>query len=1292
MATENVTTKFRVDISDLKKNITEANKQVKQYKAELQNASAGMKKGEETADSLSRKIEAQTKIVAAEQAKLDALKQELVRYEDKLKQGESIVADLTEKHRRAAEQFGENSTEAKELAKQLDKAREAQERNANAVENLRTRIIQQDTAVKNAQGQVNQYSDALNNLQKEETETGTAAEKTTNGGLQAFAVALGNLASQAISSAVRGLGNLVKSVIETGKAFDTAMSKVKAISGRVAEEDIPAIIDKANEMGLSFEQGADATTTAMNIISAKAEQLGATTKFTATEAADAFSYMAMAGWKAEDMLNGIDGVMSLAEASGAELALTSDIVTDSLSAFGEAAGEAGRLADIMAAAATNSNTNVEMMGETFKFAAPLANALGYSMEDVAIATGIMANSGIKATMAGTSLRTMFTRLSTGSGEAGVALEGLGIDLEDGQGNMKSWLQVMEELRGSFGNLRMPISELQAELNKLDSAFESGEMDEEDFNEAQDELIRKAYGAEGAMKAQYASMLAGKNGLSGFLAIVNSSEEDFDKLTRAIYNSEGAAAEMAAIMRDNLEGSLTLLSSAFDAFKKSIYENISAPMNDLVKSITNNIMPALQGIVEGVPGSSDKLTNAISNFISNSIKKAAEILPEAVNIIGTVADSVGEAAMRNLPEFIRNGVSLVEQIVDSIIKSAPDVVNGIGKFMTESAKGAGELFTHIADTVVDTLPDLLDAIFTVAPKIVDSLERVAQKVAAKLPTILEKIIDAVPGAIDGVAEFISTQAPKLVEVVLQIVTSLVEATPSIIRHLVDAVPPIIAAITKLLPSLFKSLTQAIIDNAPELVKALVQLTIEVTKMLPDIVLPIIRMMPELFTAMAQAVVEAAPEIVEAFGEMFAEVAGSLPELFGSIVSAFTGLRDGIAEALASAWVEMETAAQPAAETVVGVWQEAVNNTISFFDSADSTIRRIWDGIKSAAKTAGDFVSGVWQESVNNVTNFISDAVDNFTSGWDDIKTGASNAVDTVVGFFTTGWDIIKTGASDVVDRISVFFGGLVNNFANGWDTIKTGASNAVDNIGAFFTSGFDFVKTTTSDAVDRISGFVGGLVEDFTDGWGVIKTGASNAVDNIGTFFSDTWDDIKNGASNAVNSVGTFFTGMWDNVKSTVSTVGEKIGDTLGNTIKSGINGVLDFVEDGLNSIPDAINGAIDLINNLPGVSIEPMDRITLPRLAKGGVVDKPTIAQIGEAGKEAIIPLERNKQGLRDIAQAIRDELDGMRQPQPITNTIDKGTTINLTQNNTSPKALSTYEIWRQSRNMLRLVKSQGGV
>lgn len=210
-----------------------------------------------------------------------------------------------------------------------------------------------------------------------------------------------------------------------------------------------------------------------------------------------------------------------------------------------------------------------------------------------------------------------------------------------------------------------------------------------------------------------------------------------------------------------------------------------------------------------------------------------------------------------------------------------------------------------------------------------------------------------------------------------------------------------------------------------------------------------------------------------------------------------------------------------------------------------------------------------------------------------------------------------------------------------------------------------------------------------------------AVDNVTNFIDDSvsafttgWDDIKQGASDAVDNIGKFFSGMWDGIKTTVATVGGKIGDTLGSTIKAGVNGVLEFVEDGLNNIPDAINGAIDLINKLPGVEISPMENIKLPRLEKGGIVGKSTLAQIGENGREAIIPLEKNKAGLREIAHLLAGEIQNLRAasaPQMTTNNItNQGTTINFTQNNTSPKALSEYDLWRQSQNLMSLVKAQG--
>lgn len=1028
---ENVTTKFRVDISDLKKSITEANRQVKLYRAEIQNANAGMKKGEESADSLSRKIEAQSKIVQAEQQKLEALKQELVRYEERVKQGQTVVDDLAKKHKDAADAFGEDSEEAKKLAKQLADAQAAQERNTKAADELKTKIIQQDTAVKNAQGQVQQFSDSLNELQQEEKETGDEAEKTTSGGLNAFAVALGNLASQVITKAVSGLGSLVKSVIDTGKAFDSSMSKVKAISGATAED--------------------------MEKLTEKAEQMGATTKFTATEAADAMGYMAMAGWKTEDMLGGIDGIMNLAAASGAELATTSDIVTDSLTAFGKSAKDAGRLADIMAAAASNSNTNVEMMGETFKYAAPLAGAMGYSMEDVAVATGLMANAGIKATQAGTSLRSVLTRMSTQPKEAAAAMEQLGVSLDDGHGNMKSLMQVMEELRGSFGTLKMSQADFTAQMNKLDAALESGEMDENEFDEAQEELITRAYGAEGALKAQYAAMLAGKNGLSGFLAIVNSSEEDFDSLTESIYDSEGAAEEMARIMNDNLGGSLTLLSSAFDGFKKALYDKISAPLNGLVKQITANIMPALTGIIEGTPGAADKLADGISNLFSNALKSASKLLPRAVDALGAVLGALGDAIVRQAPEATDAAVSLLERILDGVLNAIPQMVKGLGRIVKALANGLGELLPHLADSIVDAIPDIMDAVFDAMPVILRALLRLTEKLAAKIPDLVKKLAEYLPELVQGVADFLTEQTPVLIKAVIDIFTGLVQALPGIMQALVDA-----------LPSLIQTVTDFIADNAPMLLDAVLQLV--------------------------QALIQAAPEIAKAIYPM-------IPQIMDTLV----------------------------------------------------------------------------------------EGIENFFPVW--------------------------------LDTAKKMFDMLVQELPNLWKNVK--------------------------DASEKI-----------------FQSWKTNIFDRARKAFGEIWDHIKD----------------------KVAPVGEKIGNAVGDAFKSTINVILTSIEERLNMIPNAINGAIDTLNQIPGVSISRMDTINLPRLAKGGIVDRATIAQIGEAGREAVIPLEHNRAGLRELARAIREEMGAA----PAAGQAQGGgVTVNYTQNVSSPKALSTYEIWRQSRNMTDLIRLQ---
>lgn len=560
----NPTAKFRVDISDLKKNIAEANRQIKLYRAEMQNASAGMQDGGETADSLSKKIEAQSKIVEAEKIKLQALKDELVRYEEKVEQGRSIVEDLTQRHQLAAEALGKDSDEAKALAEQLRRATDAQARNAAAAEDLRTKIVNQDSAVKNAQGQVDSYTQQLGKLDEGQKAVNEDMQKTAEGGLNAFSVALGDLVADILRDAVSGMKDLAESVVDVGKTFDTSLSKVKAISG-ASEEETAAL-------------------------KAQAEELGRTTKFTAAEVADGMSYMAMAGWKTDQILAAIGPVLDLATASGEDLALTSDIVTDAMTAFGLQAEDTQHFVDVLAQTAANSNTTVAMMGDTFRYAAPLAGAMGYSVEDVSLALGAMASQGIKATQSGTSLRRILSDLSSDFTISGKATGDMEIQVQNADGSMRSLYDIVMDCRKAFSQLTE------------------------------------------AERVNQAKTLVGQNAMSGFLALMNATEEDVQKLRTSLDSSTGAAEKMADTMQDNLGGKLTEMDSAMDGFKKKVYEGMQEPLTELVVLITDRVIPELNDLADDFTAWLDEfqeengdIADNVSAFLDKAIPAVREFL-------------------------------------------------------------------------------------------------------------------------------------------------------------------------------------------------------------------------------------------------------------------------------------------------------------------------------------------------------------------------------------------------------------------------------------------------------------------------------------------------------------------------------------------------------------------------------------------------------------------------------------------------------------------------------------------
>lgn len=365
------------------------------------------------------------------------------------------VEELESVLSKVEDKYGENSREAESWREKLNSATAELNNMKTALHDIPNGIEQMGSAMQSAGEKLSAMGDALMPLSAAAAALGVAAVKTT-------------------------------------ADFDSSMSKVSAISGATGAE-FDALRQKAREMG-------------------------AETKFSASEAADAFTFMAMAGWKTEDMMQGIDGIMSLSAADGLDLATTSDIVTDSLTAMGLSAKDSAHFADVLAAASTNANTNVSMMGETFKYAAPVAGALGFSIEDLSIATGLMANAGIKGSQSGTALRGWLTRLAKPTKESGNAMKALGLSLTNADGSMKSLFQIMLETRGAMSNLT------------------------ED------------------QKALYAAMLAGQNGMSGLLAVVNASGDDFAKLDKAVMHADGTAKKMAETMQDNLNGQLTILKS------------------------------------------------------------------------------------------------------------------------------------------------------------------------------------------------------------------------------------------------------------------------------------------------------------------------------------------------------------------------------------------------------------------------------------------------------------------------------------------------------------------------------------------------------------------------------------------------------------------------------------------------------------------------------------------------------------------------------------------------------------
>ena len=466
---------------------------------------------------------------------------------------------LAQKHRLlgdAVKETKEKLETLKTAAEQAEQALKDGTITQEQYDGLQREIVETEQKLKALEEQARQSGTALQEIAAKGEKLKTVGDNITNVGKKFMPVTLG----------VVGLGT---AAVKTAADFDSAMSKVAAVSGATGS-DLEALRDKAREMGEK-------------------------TKFSASEAAEAMNYMAMAGWKTEDMLSGIEGVMNLAAASGEDLATTSDIVTDALTAFGLTAKDSGHFADILAAASSNANTNVSMMGETFKYCAPIAGALGFSAEDTAEAIGLMANAGIKGSQAGTSLRTIMNNLSGDVTICGSAIGEVTIATTNADGSMRDLSDILADCRTAFSGL----------------------------SESE--------------KAAAAESLVGKNAMSGFLALMNAGEADINKLSSAIDNCDGSAASMAETMNDNLAGQLQIL--------KSQLEELAISFGELLMPAIRTIVGWIQKFVDWLNSMDEGTRKVIVTIalVAAAIGPVLIIVGKVISAVGTIMTLVPKLA-------------------------------------------------------------------------------------------------------------------------------------------------------------------------------------------------------------------------------------------------------------------------------------------------------------------------------------------------------------------------------------------------------------------------------------------------------------------------------------------------------------------------------------------------------------------------------------------------------------------------------------------------------------------------
>lgn len=896
----------------------------------------------------------------------------------------------------------------------------------------------------------------------------------------------GSTLTKSVTVPIVGAGT---AVVKLSSDFESAMSKVSAISGATGSD-----LDALNQ---------------------KAQEMGAKTKFSATESAEAFTYMAMAGWKTEDMLQGIDGIMALAAADGLDLATTSDIVTDALTAFGLSASDSGHFADVLAKAASNANTNVTLLGESFKYAAPVAGALGYSAEDTAIALGLMANAGIKGSQGGTALRSSLSRLIKPTDDAAALMEKYGLSMTNADGSMKSLGQVMDMLRNNMG----------------------------DLTEAE--------------QAQAAATLFGQEAMSGMLSIINASDKDYEKLTSAIYDADGAAQEMADTMLDNLGGQLTLLKSAL--------EGLAIQFGEILLPYIKQFVTWLQNLTQKLQNLTPEQKEQIVKWaaVAASIGPVLLVVGKLVTGIGGLITTLGK---------IPGAVSSISGGMTKLVTGFKNIGEGItlakagfpGMAAQASKLGAaiGGITAPVA-AVIAIIAALVAAFAT--------LWKTNEEFRNKMTSIWNEIKETVGGFCDGIVERINSLGfdfQNITEVLWSIWKGfcdlLAPVFTGVFQYIADTIGVVLDVILGIF-DVFISIFKGDWEGAWEAVKG--------------IFLSVWNYIKDWFTNILNTIGGVLDAVCGWFGTTWENT-------WNSIKQFFIDIWNGIVNFFSNVISSIKMAVSNFITTIVNFFAQLPTNIANFITNAyNSVVTWVSNMIAKAREMGQNFLNAVVEFFTNlpyKVGYFIGNTLTNVVLWASNMVTKAremgTNFLNNVVAFFTQLPGKVLQFITSALNNVQTW----ATNMAN---KAREMGTNFINNVVSFFTQLPGKIQQFLSSALTNVqnwatniankareaaTNFLNNVVNTITQLPGKIKLYLDSAITNLTTWVTQMGQKGKEAINSLINNVTSAASGIASKVMSIgsdiVSGVWQGIKnakDTFVSNVKSFFSGIVDGVKDAL---------------------------------------------------------------------------------------------------------------------------------